>query len=65
MKELLHSSTIRLQELRRALEKDHGQGAACTVIVQDEKGEVLQFISHTSAPELAESLKKYAQRLGS
>ena len=62
--ELLESSTMPLQELRKLLEKDHGEGAAASIIVQDSKGEIVYFISHTSRMELAKVLHEHAVKLG-
>ena len=56
---LENSASARLQELRKALEADYGEGYTASIIVQDHKGEVVLFISGASAAEVRSALINY------
>lgn len=59
---LQSSSQARLQELRQRLEQDYGNGCVATVIVQDESGRIVQFMSGSHASEIEAALHKYQGR---
>lgn len=56
-------SEIRLQEIRKVLEADYSKGAQATIIVRDDKGEVVLFISGGAPEEIENAIREYRSKV--
>lgn len=52
-------SDMRLQEVRKSVEKDYGKGAQATLIVRNEKGEIVMFMSGGAPEEIEAAIRVY------